>query len=211
MLFDSLEKRSLLSAALSSAGVLTVTGTAGNDVVDISLNRNGEIVVVENVRPDRPGTPPSTAAASSRPARPTPTVTKFAAASVKSILVNAGEGNDLVKVGPTARQGQTQLNAVLNGEAGNDHLLAGGGNDLVNGGDGDDLIVGGPGSDTLNGDAGDDRIDALDRGGIDTIDGGTHNGSASGRGDVAIVEEVDLVSNVEKIIKKPRPTPPATT
>jgi Ca2+-binding RTX toxin-like protein len=213
MFFDSLEKRSLLSATLGADGVLTVTGTTGHDVIDIGLNRNGEIVVREVVRPGRPATPPTTPPTTppAANARPVPTITKFAVADVLSIVVDAGDGNDAVHIGATAKRGETQLNATINGGAGHDILHAGAGNDLVNGGDGDDSIVGGPGADVLNGDAGNDLINAIDRGGVDTIDGGADRSATTGRGDVALVDAVDVVSNVEKILKRNKPTPPAPT
>jgi len=80
----------------------------------------------------------------------------------------------------------------IHGLAGADRIRAGGGDDLVLAGDGADLVVGGAGNDrifgdrgadtvadragrdALHGDAGRDRLDAFDRTGDDTVDGGAH-------------------------------------
>src|SRR4051812_31216243 len=87
MWIEDLEQRALLSAVLSG-GVLTVTGTSGNDVITIWTGRddagNAQLIVTEAVRPAKGAT------------RVAPTVTRFAAASVTSVVVNAGDGNDSV-------------------------------------------------------------------------------------------------------------------
>ena len=184
MFIDSLERRSLLSAALAE-GVLTVTGTAGNDMIHVGLNRAGTIVVSEAVQPARPTT------RGERPERPTPTITKFTAADVTSIVINAGAGNDLVSVGRTAKRGATQLGATINGDAGNDRLTGGPGNDTINGGDGNDYLFAGGG-------------------GIDKLDGGANDAvSRRNRGDVAVADASDIVSNVE-VTRAPRTGPVGT-
>src|SRR5688572_23693329 len=183
MMFEGLEQRALLSAVLSGE-VLTVTGTAGNDSIQIRTARNEEgvaqIVVIEAVRPAVGDT------------RVAPTVTRFAAADVKSIIVNAGDGNDGVSLAGKRRNPFT-LAAKIDGGNGNDRLLGAAGDDQINGGAGNDRIEGEGGDDVLNGDTGNDRVhggrgdDSLnggdgndlllanDRSGTDEVDGGAND------------------------------------
>jgi len=230
MWIEGLEQRALLSASLSG-GVLTVTGTAGNDNIQV---RNGkdettgaaQIVVIESVRPTTKGTTPVA-----------PTVTRFAAADVTSIVVNAGDGNDrvwlkgnrknpfTVKATINGGAGDDRLagaagNDTINGDAGNDVIDGGDGDDLLNGGDGNDRINGGRGADSLNGGAGNDYLLAVDRGSTDVIDGGDNDpvtattGTKRHRvrgnpGDVAVIDTGDTVSNVEKTLTARTHTPKA--
>jgi Ca2+-binding RTX toxin-like protein len=226
MWIEDLEQRALLSATLSG-GVLTVTGTSGNDVIMIRTGKDdagtAQIIVTEGVatRPHKGAT------------RVAPTVTRFAAADVKSVVVNAGDGNDSVAL-TGRRKSPFAVNATINGGNGNDRLLAGAGNDTINGGAGNDRIEGGDGNDLLNGDDGNDRIAggrgadslnggngndyllAADRTGTDIVDGGandpvtapTTTTDANGKkhrvrgnpGDVAVVDTGDTVTNVEKTV-----------
>ncbi|QDV33571.1 IPT/TIG domain-containing protein [Tautonia plasticadhaerens] len=72
---------------------------------------------------------------------------------VSGIEVDAGDGNDLVVLGP-----RVALSAVIRGDAGNDQLRGGSGPDLVFGGEGDDLLVGTLGRDALDGGPGSNRV-----------------------------------------------------
>ena len=230
MWIEGLEQRALLSASVA-AGVLTVTGTAGNDNIQI---RNGkdettgaaQIVVIESVRPTTKGQTPVA-----------PTVSRFAAAEVTSIVINAGDGNDRVWLRGNRRSpftvkatinggaGDDRLaggagNDTINGDAGNDRLDGGDGDDQLNGGDGNDRINGGRGADLLNGGAGNDLLFAVDRASTDVIDGGTNDpvtattGTGRNRvrgnpGDVAVIDTGDTVSNVEKTLTAKTRTPKA--
>jgi Ca2+-binding RTX toxin-like protein len=197
MFIESLELRSLLTATLGADGLLTVTGTDTRNEIRIGLDRDGKLVVGELTRPAVPP-PPGTPL-------PQPTITRFTAADVHSILVNAGGGHDLVEMGR-----RLDIDAVINGGEGNDQLIAGAGDDHVNGGPGHDQILGGRGADALNGDAGNDRINAVDGGGVDSVDGGTHLAPTATRpgGDVALVDLVDVVVNVEHVRIVTPPTRP---
>jgi Ca2+-binding RTX toxin-like protein len=224
MWIEDLEQRALLSAVLSG-GVLTVTGTSGNDVITVRTGKddagNAQVIVTEGVRPTR------------HAKRVAPTVTRFAAADVKSVVVDAGDGNDSVAL-IGRRKTPFAVNATINGGNGDDRLLAGAGNDTVNGGAGNDRIEGGAGNDLLNGDDGNDRIVggkgadslnggngnddlfAVDGSGTDKVDGGandpvtapTTTTDANGKkhhvrgnpGDVAVVDTGDTVTNVEKTV-----------
>lgn len=216
MLFESLENRSLLSASLNSTtGLLTITGTDNNDLIAVFHLNKTQIAVAEvTVTPS--ATPHH---------RPTVShhLTKFNAADVKSIEVNAGKGNDVVDTGGSPKHrlkiaatinggdGNDRLsggdaNDVINGNAGNDRLDGRGGNDQLNGGDGNDRINGGKGADVVNGDAGNDHIDARDRAATDIIDGGSNDPvTTKNPGDVAMIDKGDTILNstVEKIITAP--------
>lgn len=74
-------------------------------------------------------------------------------ATVTSILVDAGSGNDLVTIAAGL-----QISAELNGGAGNDRLIGGSGNDRLLGGTGNDNLLGGAGDDHLDGGFGDDTL-----------------------------------------------------
>jgi Ca2+-binding RTX toxin-like protein len=70
--------------------------------------------------------------------------------------VNAGGGNDSVTGGTG--------NDVLNGEGGNDSLNGGDGNDSLSGGDGNDSLLGGDGDDFLSGGTGNDTLNGGETG-----------------------------------------------
>jgi Ca2+-binding RTX toxin-like protein len=107
---------------LTLGSTQTVTGTPGVDDIQLAMSRSNLSIVVNN------GTP-----------------TIVSAAGITRIVVNAGDGDDMVNVDPSVT-----IEAVLNGNAGNDNLT---------GGSGDDSLVGGAGNDVLNGGAGWDTVD----------------------------------------------------
>ena len=91
----------------------------------------------------------------------------------RTVIVNGGDGNDVVtvlakdtevaSVGLNGGNDDDVLtgadsNDILNGDAGNDRLIGAKGTDLMNGGAGNDTMVwnNGDGSDRINGDAGND-------------------------------------------------------
>ena len=86
-------------------------------------------------------------------------------------IIDGGAGNDVLVGGAGADQidGGEGHDTLLGG-AGNDRLIGGNGNDLIHGGAGDDTIDGGAGDDRIFGDDGDDRIQAGE--GNDWADGG---------------------------------------
>lgn len=140
-------------ASLSGAGVLSVAGTAGNDVITVTLS-NGKYVVTENFVNET-----------------------FDAAAVKQINISAGAGNDLVVL-----NSNVTANAFIDGGPGNDSIVGGSGNNTILGGPGNDTLIGRGGNDLLIGGAGDDRLqggggnDTLYGGrGNDTLAGGTGN------------------------------------
>ena len=116
-----MERRRLLSVNVNS-GVLTIAGTGGADTYVVAKSGTN-VTVTENG-----------GAAQS-----------FALASVTSILADLGGGGDSITL-----TDDILLNAVLNGEAGNDTITSGGGADTLDGGIGDDSLDGGASIDTVS-------------------------------------------------------------
>jgi Ca2+-binding RTX toxin-like protein len=162
--FESLEGRQLFSASLF-AGTLTVNGSAGNDVIQVSRSVGplfDRLDVIENGF----------------------VTGSFATGSVSSIQMYGNAGNDVMAVGGG-------VGAVyMNGGDGNDYLYGGDGSDTLDGWNGDDYISGGNGNDSLWGYAGNDQItggagndSCMGENGSDTITGGAGNDNLYGGND----------------------------
>lgn len=130
---ESLEPRTLLSATLSRHGVLYVVGTrhADNIVIYTDRRRNPQVV---NVYVNHQ-------------------VQTFAASLVRSVVVQAGGGNDRVTFtdhrgrvpGRHFLYGGAGADCIVDDGGGNDYIDAGGeANDSVSAGGGDDQIIGSP-------------------------------------------------------------------
>jgi len=175
-----LEDRALLSATLED-GVLTIQGTAEDDVIRVRTSRRTEspnlIVRVNDQH------------------------WNFPASDVTGIVVNADAGNDDVRFGKRVRVGAsvdggdgndkilgTRSGDTLIGGAGRDTLVGGPGNDVMNGGDDGDRMHGGVGTDTMNGGGGNDRM--AGHRGADVMFGGEDNDFMDGgRGDDVMAGE----------------------
>lgn len=131
-MIENLESRRLLSFAVAG-GVLTVTGSANADRINISKDGTNLTIRENGV------------------------VKTTLASAVTKIVVNAGAGNDevVLAIGPTHG---ISLPTTLNGQDGDDKLLGGDGADSLNGGIGKDLLVGAKGNDTLTGGDGNDNM-----------------------------------------------------
>src|SRR5689334_9480907 len=111
--YEVLESRRLLSAALSSTGILRVNGETGKDnTITVNLNDAKDHVIV-TVNGNVQGT--------------------FAVSKVKQIRVAGADGKDNISV--TADSALT-ARTVLFGEGGNDTLRSGAGPSALWGGDG---------------------------------------------------------------------------
>jgi Ca2+-binding RTX toxin-like protein len=145
-----------------SNGVLTITGTSGNDTATLSVSGDNLIAVGDTVSKT------------------------YSLASVTRVVLDMGAGNDSVNIGlgvPVASvnggSGNDSLTAAnfepdtLNGGAGRDSLHGGGGKELLEGGKGADTIIGGAGHDTLEGDGGNDSLASNGR--SDIVNGGNGN------------------------------------
>lgn len=121
------------------------------------------------------------------------TISSIDAVGTTSVIVNGGDGNDVITaVG--ANLGGSQV--LLNGDSGNDTItgsnnidvISGGlGDDLLRGGLGDDEIAGNEGADQLTGDAGNDVLSGdvgndtlLGSAGNDLLAGGLDNDDLNG-------------------------------
>lgn len=147
---ENLETRTLFDAVaepawpavMDAAGVITVTGTDGNDTVMFGNYRVGSLhvlrVMVNQVSTD------------------------FEDSSVAAIKVDVKGGDDLVCIG------NHRFPSTISGGAGNDSLSAGNGNDKIDGGAGNDYLFGRDGNDTLDGGAGADEM--LGGNQTDTVD-----------------------------------------
>jgi Ca2+-binding RTX toxin-like protein len=148
-LLECLQGRLLLSgtSAVAPVGLYTVEGTGGGDLIVISYS-NGELIqsvngVVQNID----------------------------ASQIDSLLVNAGDGRDSVRI----MEGLPLSIATITVDAGAGDDRVGGSmrDELIYGMDGDDRLHGGEGNDTIYGGAGRDHIFAED--GDDRVKGGAHN------------------------------------
>jgi Ca2+-binding RTX toxin-like protein len=166
--FESLEGRRLLSGAVLSNGILTITGTEAPDLIEVQIRQNDPSrvkVEINNLGFEQ----------------------RFSRAAVTKIVVNALGGNDAVEIGKDDEP--VAIRAELNGGAGNDELDGGASGDILRGGDGADDLDGERGNDRIFGNGGNDILagsagrDMLYGGnGADTLEGGSGNDQLFGGG-----------------------------
>jgi autotransporter-associated beta strand protein len=77
----------------------------------------------------------------------------FDAAGITNILIVLCQGDDRATIA-----GNVDIDSIIVGGSGRDHITGGGGNDIIQGGAGDDTLLGGRGDDILIGDDGLDRL-----------------------------------------------------
>lgn len=134
---ERLESRTLLTATLGR-GVLTIRGTAANDVIEVrrSADNANVLQVVENG-----------------------TVTfSRAITAIRQIRIDGGAGNDEISV--NQENGAITIPTTINGGRGNDLLQGGGGTNQIDGGLGRDAFQPGGGRDRV---ASASRVDRLSR------------------------------------------------
>src|SRR4051812_595413 len=101
LLIDSLEPRRLLSTSMDvNTGVVTVSGSSNADTIDVSLSGANIVVTIS----------------------PENANDSFLASDVTQIVVNCGDGDDVVSVDQSIT-----LAAIVGGENGADTLRGGGG------------------------------------------------------------------------------------
>ncbi len=83
----------------------------------------------------------------------------FARADVTSISVEAGRGDDSVRIDETNGAFTDTVPTTMDGGDGTDSLTGGAGASTMSGGSGNDQLIGGSGAERLNGGDGNDRID----------------------------------------------------
>ena len=150
------EARQLLAASsiVLSGGVVTITGNASADKVDVSYQSIQQQVKITH-----------------KQGSATQTQT-FSAAAVTRLEFVGLAGNDTFvnQTGIATRADGGVGDDQLTGGTGNDTLIGGEGNDKLFGKAGDDSLSGGLGNDSLVGDAGADMFEG--HGGDDTLSGG---------------------------------------
>ncbi|MFO1162169.1 MAG: calcium-binding protein [Reyranellaceae bacterium] len=143
----------ITASFIPSSGVLSVFGDSLDDIIKLSRNAAGQILVNGGAITVIGGTPT---------VANTTLMQVFGQAGNDTITLDesngalppanlfGGAGNDVVTGGSGGDK--------LFGQTGNDTLLGKGGNDLLFGGDGDDTLTGGDGDDQVFGEAGNDRM-----------------------------------------------------
>ncbi len=109
---------------------LTITGTAGSDKLALRLRAGDPPRLQVDVGDD------GSADFSVRRRR------------FDRIVVNAGDGNDQVRIDDSNGAFTTTTPTQINGQGGDDTLLGGSGAETLNGGDGNDVVDGNGGADT---------------------------------------------------------------
>jgi Ca2+-binding RTX toxin-like protein len=139
--------------AFFSAGVLTVTGDALNNTIEVSRNAAGRLLVNGGAVAIKGGTPT---------VANTKLIQTFGQGGADTISLNeangalpranlfGGAGNDTLTGGAGGDQ--------IFGQGGNDTLLGKGGFDLLFGGANNDTLIGGDADDQVFGESGDDRM-----------------------------------------------------
>jgi Ca2+-binding RTX toxin-like protein len=174
---ESLERRTHLSASLGPGGLLSVTGTDGNDVILVGVGSRYPDLVIRQDPPDMRGglrtlgvngviarfrrQPPERLRERFYEVQLNGEVRRFDAGRVRRIVIRTGGGDDSVGL-----NGDSECVAACTiGRLAPVRVRA-----AVMGGDGNDWLVGGSGRDTLIGAGGNDRIHGSVAG--DVVDGG---------------------------------------
>jgi Ca2+-binding RTX toxin-like protein len=168
---NSLEQRivpSVTALFTASAGILTVTGDAHDNTIEISRNAAGAILVNGGAVQVTGGTPT---------VANTALIQVFGQNGDDTISLNEANGA-LPRANLFGGKGNDTLiggsgNDMLFGEAGNDVLMGKGGADFLFGGDRDDVLIGGGGDDFVFGESGNDRMIWNPGDGTDLNEGGT--------------------------------------
>src|SRR6266436_5224614 len=152
---DIMATKAPIKATFSpDAGLLSVFGDDGDNVIVTSRDAAGQILVNGGAVPVSGGT--------------------ATVANTATIQLFGGAGNDVLTGGSGADQ--------LFGGAGNDTLNGKGGDDLLFGGAGNDVLIGGTGSDQMFGEAGNDRMIWNPGEGSDLMEGGDGTDTAEVNG-----------------------------
>jgi Ca2+-binding RTX toxin-like protein len=141
-------------------GVLTVEGTKANDKIALRLKAGDPAILQVDVGDDGSAD------------------FSFARKNIAEIEVDAGAGDDFVRIDESNGAFADTIPTTIDGGSGNDNLTGGSGAETLRGGAGDDTVTGGSGASTLRGGAGDDTL--IGGSGAETLRGGAGNDSVAG-------------------------------
>ena len=122
----------------------------------------------------------------------------FARAKINAITVDAGRGNDVVRIDESNGVFTDTIRTILAGGPGDDNLSGGSGAETLVGGDGNDQIDGNKGNDLALMGAGDDTFVWDPGDGSDTVEGQDGNDTMLFNG-AAAAEHVDLSANGNRL------------
>jgi RTX calcium-binding nonapeptide repeat (4 copies) len=159
--------------ATLQAGVLTVEGTNANDNIALRLQAGQPGVLQVDFGGDR-----------------SPDFS-FARRQIARIAVDAGNGDDSVRIDESNGVFGDTIPTTIDGGNGNDRLTGGAGDETLVGGNGNDVLIGGSGAGTLSGGNGDDTL--IGGSGAEKLIGGNGNDSIDGNkgNDVALMGNGD--------------------
>jgi Ca2+-binding RTX toxin-like protein len=167
-LMQLLERR-VLFASVVVDGVLTITGTTGNDEITVSVDPDDTpggddiIVTLNGVDEDFDLAGITRVVIIAREGQDIIDCSiETPAPLLVPVSIDAGTGNDIVRCGPN--------NDTVDAGAGNDSVWGNNGRDKIFGNDGEDYLNGGAQSDTMDGGVGNDRLNG--NGGHDRLFGG---------------------------------------
>jgi Ca2+-binding RTX toxin-like protein len=123
---------------------------------------------------------------------------EFARARVRAIVVDAGAGDDLVRIDDSNGTLTDSIPTTIDGGDGNDTLIGGSGAETLIGGDGNDTITGGKGNDLAFLGAGDDTFVWNPGDGSDTVEGQDGADTMLFNG-ANVAEHVDLSANGNRL------------
>jgi hypothetical protein len=156
-LVENLETRRMLSSApVFADGILTVTGTVGDDRIRIRIGQDSSKLAV----------------------KVNGAVTLFSLASISKIKVDGLAGDDDICIKQS--HGGISIATEINGGDGNDKIRGANGNDLISGGAGKDFLRGNAGDDVLSGGEGNDKL--FGGRGDDSVIGGDGSDKVRGGG-----------------------------
>jgi Ca2+-binding RTX toxin-like protein len=160
-------------------GTLAVQGTADSDKIVLHLQGGNPAILQVDVNDGA-------------------AVFSFARANVTSIDVNAGAGDDLVRIDEANGVFTDTIPTTIDGGSGDDNLVAASGAETINGGAGNDSVDAGRGNDTVVLGSGDDSFVWNPGEGSDTVDGRGGNDTMLFNG-ANIAEQIDLSANGNRL------------
>ena len=161
-------------------GVLTIEGTNASDAIALRLQAGDPGVLQVDVGNDGSAD------------------FSFDRADVTQIVVDAGAGDDLVRIDDSNGAFTDSIPTTIDGGDGNDTLIGGSGAETLIGGDGNDTINGGKGNDVALMGAGDDTFVWNPGDGSDTVEGQAGTDTMLFNG-ASAAEHVDLSANGNRL------------